>query len=163
MHKIASLVFEGSLGCSSSGLQPVKELVRGKGTREDLVCTRLDQVEMQTAGAWSDKPGDRYRPGFHIGLQGRTEFRGRPVPWLTIHDHGNRGSLALRQWLVGREQLAVETGDTENVAEHQEEIRIPGVDQDTWPHEWINLQRFLLQPDYRANSRGDNMVSRCDA
>ncbi|MBN9012705.1 MAG: hypothetical protein J0H25_06600, partial [Rhizobiales bacterium] len=67
------------------------------------------------------------------------------------------------QRLIGCEQLAFETRDAENVAEHQEEIRIPGVDQDTWPHEWINLQRFLLQPDYRANSRGDNMVSRCDA
>lgn len=62
---------------------------------------------------------------------------------LAVHDHGKWNSVTpLQQLIPGHKQLAVEAGDTENMAEHQEKIRVLGIDQDTWPHERINLQRW---------------------
>lgn len=67
-----------------------------------------------------DESGDRRRPCLGTGLQCCTEFRDRPVARLAVYDHRKRDSIVLQQWLVGREQLAVEAGDAEDMAEDQE-------------------------------------------
>lgn len=157
MHEIAGLAFDRSICSSGFGLQPVKKLFGGEGSGKDLVRTGFDEVEMQAAGAGRDEAGDRRCPRLRIALQNRTEFRDGTVARLAVHDHGKWNSVTpLQQLIPGHKQLAVEAGDTENMAEHQEKIRVLGIDQDTWPHERINLQRWRLQADYSANRRIDN-------